>query len=69
MSASNILLTTIHVITDWPKSDHMIGTSHIGPCPSFQMVSPPLVYDQPKAGHTLYNFLEIFALDLPKTIY
>ncbi|CAI9538545.1 unnamed protein product, partial [Staurois parvus] len=22
MSASNILLTTIHVITDWPISDH-----------------------------------------------
>ncbi|CAI9615535.1 unnamed protein product, partial [Staurois parvus] len=26
-----ILLTTIHVITDWPVSDHMIGTSHRGP--------------------------------------
>ncbi|CAI9622082.1 unnamed protein product, partial [Staurois parvus] len=25
---SDILLTTIHVITDWPISDHMIGTSH-----------------------------------------
>ncbi|CAI9562299.1 unnamed protein product [Staurois parvus] len=22
-----MLLTTIHVITDWPISDHMIGTS------------------------------------------
>ncbi|CAI9623753.1 unnamed protein product, partial [Staurois parvus] len=28
---SDILLTTIHVITDWPISDHMIGTSHRGP--------------------------------------
>ncbi|CAI9586579.1 unnamed protein product, partial [Staurois parvus] len=28
---SAILLTTIHVITDWPISDHMIGTSHRGP--------------------------------------
>ncbi|CAI9595891.1 unnamed protein product, partial [Staurois parvus] len=28
---SEILLTTIHVITDWPISDHMIGTSHRGP--------------------------------------
>ncbi|CAI9605361.1 unnamed protein product, partial [Staurois parvus] len=27
---SDILLT-IHVITDWPVSDHMIGTSHRGP--------------------------------------
>ncbi|CAI9597460.1 unnamed protein product [Staurois parvus] len=27
---SDILLTTIHVITDWPISDHMIGTSHRG---------------------------------------
>ncbi|CAI9602496.1 unnamed protein product [Staurois parvus] len=31
MSASDILLTTIHVITDWPISDHMIWTSHRGP--------------------------------------
>ncbi|CAI9543241.1 unnamed protein product [Staurois parvus] len=31
MSRSDILLTTIHVITDWPISDHMIGTSHRGP--------------------------------------
>ncbi|CAI9593053.1 unnamed protein product, partial [Staurois parvus] len=30
MLASDILLTTIHVITDWPISDHMIGTSHRG---------------------------------------
>ncbi|CAI9541251.1 unnamed protein product, partial [Staurois parvus] len=30
---SDILLTTIHVITDWPISDHMIGTSHRGPVP------------------------------------
>ncbi|CAI9617464.1 unnamed protein product [Staurois parvus] len=30
MSASDILLTTIHVITDWTISDHMIGTSHRG---------------------------------------
>ncbi|CAI9548480.1 unnamed protein product, partial [Staurois parvus] len=28
---SDILLTPIHVITDWPISDHMIGTSHRGP--------------------------------------
>ncbi|CAI9532305.1 unnamed protein product, partial [Staurois parvus] len=28
---SDILLTTLHVITDWPISDHMIGTSHRGP--------------------------------------
>ncbi|CAI9605202.1 unnamed protein product [Staurois parvus] len=27
MSGSDILLSTIHVITDWPISDHMIGTS------------------------------------------
>ncbi|CAI9551513.1 unnamed protein product [Staurois parvus] len=27
MSGSDILLTTIHVITNWPISDHMIGTS------------------------------------------
>ncbi|CAI9587273.1 unnamed protein product, partial [Staurois parvus] len=27
---SDILLTTLHVITDWPISDHMIGTSHRG---------------------------------------
>ncbi|CAI9594112.1 unnamed protein product, partial [Staurois parvus] len=26
-----ILFTTIHVITDWPVTDHMIGTSHRGP--------------------------------------
>ncbi|CAI9610323.1 unnamed protein product [Staurois parvus] len=31
MSASDNLLTTIHVITDWPISDHMIRTSHRGP--------------------------------------
>ncbi|CAI9550512.1 unnamed protein product [Staurois parvus] len=31
MSGSDILLTTIHVITDWPISDHMIGASHRGP--------------------------------------
>ncbi|CAI9580108.1 unnamed protein product, partial [Staurois parvus] len=28
---SDILLTTLHVITDWPISDYMIGTSHRGP--------------------------------------
>ncbi|CAI9589299.1 unnamed protein product, partial [Staurois parvus] len=28
---SDILLTTLHVITDWPISDHMIGTSYRGP--------------------------------------
>ncbi|CAI9610319.1 unnamed protein product [Staurois parvus] len=28
---SDILLTTLHVITDCPISDHMIGTSHRGP--------------------------------------
>ncbi|CAI9546684.1 unnamed protein product, partial [Staurois parvus] len=28
---SDILLTTLHVITDWTISDHMIGTSHRGP--------------------------------------
>ncbi|CAI9597071.1 unnamed protein product, partial [Staurois parvus] len=28
---SDILLTTLHVITDWPISDHMIGTLHRGP--------------------------------------
>ncbi|CAI9551914.1 unnamed protein product, partial [Staurois parvus] len=28
---SDILLTTLHVIADWPISDHMIGTSHRGP--------------------------------------
>ncbi|CAI9597784.1 unnamed protein product, partial [Staurois parvus] len=28
---SHILLTTLHVITDWPISDHTIGTSHRGP--------------------------------------
>ncbi|CAI9534691.1 unnamed protein product, partial [Staurois parvus] len=31
MSGSDILLTTIHVITDWPVSDHMIRISHRGP--------------------------------------
>ncbi|CAI9540115.1 unnamed protein product, partial [Staurois parvus] len=30
-SVSDILLTTLHVITDWPISDHMIRTSHRGP--------------------------------------
>ncbi|CAI9550833.1 unnamed protein product, partial [Staurois parvus] len=28
---SDILLTTLHVITDWQISDHMIRTSHRGP--------------------------------------
>ncbi|CAI9586628.1 unnamed protein product, partial [Staurois parvus] len=28
---SDILLTTLHVITDWPISDHMIGNSYRGP--------------------------------------
>ncbi|CAI9589937.1 unnamed protein product, partial [Staurois parvus] len=28
---SDILLTPIHVITVWPISDHMIGTSYRGP--------------------------------------
>ncbi|CAI9614635.1 unnamed protein product, partial [Staurois parvus] len=28
---SDISLTTLHVITDWPISDHMIGTSYRGP--------------------------------------
>ncbi|CAI9594332.1 unnamed protein product, partial [Staurois parvus] len=28
---SDILLTTLHVITDWPISDYMIGTSCRGP--------------------------------------
>ncbi|CAI9594979.1 unnamed protein product [Staurois parvus] len=31
MSGSDILLTTSPVITDWPISDHMTGTSHRGP--------------------------------------
>ncbi|CAI9533270.1 unnamed protein product, partial [Staurois parvus] len=32
---SDILLTTLHVITNWPISDHMIRSSHRGPvqCP------------------------------------
>ncbi|CAI9624063.1 unnamed protein product, partial [Staurois parvus] len=28
---SDTLLTTIHEITDWPISDHMIRISHRGP--------------------------------------
>ncbi|CAI9582262.1 unnamed protein product, partial [Staurois parvus] len=28
---SDTLLTTLHVITDWPIGDHMIRTSHRGP--------------------------------------
>ncbi|CAI9594011.1 unnamed protein product, partial [Staurois parvus] len=28
---SDILLTIVYVITDWPISGHMIGTSHRGP--------------------------------------
>ncbi|CAI9606320.1 unnamed protein product, partial [Staurois parvus] len=35
MSGSDILLTTLHVITDWQISDHMIGTSHRGPVRRF----------------------------------
>ncbi|CAI9616897.1 unnamed protein product [Staurois parvus] len=31
MSEVTSLLTTLHVITDWPISDHTIGTSHRGP--------------------------------------
>ncbi|CAI9596081.1 unnamed protein product [Staurois parvus] len=31
MSGSDILFTTVPVITDWPIGDHMIGTSHRGP--------------------------------------
>ncbi|CAI9576289.1 unnamed protein product, partial [Staurois parvus] len=31
MSQVISLLTTLHVITDWPISDHMIGTSYRGP--------------------------------------
>ncbi|CAI9581025.1 unnamed protein product [Staurois parvus] len=31
MSGSDILLTTMHVIIDWPISDHIIETSHRGP--------------------------------------
>ncbi|CAI9537333.1 unnamed protein product, partial [Staurois parvus] len=31
IAVSDILLTTLHVITDWPISEHMIGTSHRGP--------------------------------------
>ncbi|CAI9606360.1 unnamed protein product [Staurois parvus] len=31
ISGSDILVTTVHVITDWPISDHIIGTSHSGP--------------------------------------
>ncbi|CAI9623004.1 unnamed protein product, partial [Staurois parvus] len=32
MSGSDILYTTIHVIPDWPISDHIIGTSHSDRC-------------------------------------
>ncbi|CAI9590900.1 unnamed protein product, partial [Staurois parvus] len=28
---SDTLLTTLHVVTDWPISDHTIVTSHRGP--------------------------------------
>ncbi|CAI9583048.1 unnamed protein product [Staurois parvus] len=31
MMSSDILLNTLHAITDWPISDHMIGTSYRGP--------------------------------------
>ncbi|CAI9612007.1 unnamed protein product [Staurois parvus] len=31
MSQVTSLLTTLHVITDWPISDHMIGTLYRGP--------------------------------------
>ncbi|CAI9608007.1 unnamed protein product, partial [Staurois parvus] len=37
---SDILLTTIHVITDQPISDHMIGTSHRGPVQRSVIVVP-----------------------------
>ncbi|CAI9535174.1 unnamed protein product, partial [Staurois parvus] len=30
---SDILLVSLHVITDWLISDHMIGTLHRGPVP------------------------------------
>ncbi|CAI9558291.1 unnamed protein product [Staurois parvus] len=31
MAGSDILFTTVPVITDWPISDNMIRTSHRGP--------------------------------------
>ncbi|CAI9600520.1 unnamed protein product [Staurois parvus] len=59
MSGSDILFTTIHVITDWPISDHMIGTSHrrsrtvigVPLCPEerAQAVNADAVYEQQPA--------------------
>ncbi|CAI9567486.1 unnamed protein product, partial [Staurois parvus] len=39
---SVILLTTIHVITNWAISDHMIGTSHRGPVQPIGVLLCPL---------------------------
>ncbi|CAI9620264.1 unnamed protein product, partial [Staurois parvus] len=49
---SDILLTTLHVITDWPISDHMIGTSYRGPVRRSKCTQLLTVLEA-KAGHTL----------------
>ncbi|CAI9533011.1 unnamed protein product, partial [Staurois parvus] len=49
---SDILLTTLHVITDWPVSDHMIGTSYRGPV-------------QRTVFHCVTDFTRIVCHDLP----
>ncbi|CAI9561072.1 unnamed protein product [Staurois parvus] len=58
MSASDILLTTIHVITDWPISDHMIGPHTEVPYSNRFHALPVRAHRlHTKACHTLYNFL------------
>ncbi|CAI9602788.1 unnamed protein product, partial [Staurois parvus] len=47
---SDILLTTLHVITDWPISDHMIGTSYRGPVQRSQ----PAIFKDFRRGRDLH---------------
>ncbi|CAI9553191.1 unnamed protein product, partial [Staurois parvus] len=67
---SDILLTTLHVITDSPISDHMIGTSYRGP-PGARTEDAGDGEEQVRLAIHYTIFCPIFAqfhLDLPSTM-
>ncbi|CAI9543861.1 unnamed protein product, partial [Staurois parvus] len=55
MSQVTSCLLLLHVITDWPISDHMIGTSHRGPVPMIGVQLCPEERAQAGCGEAVYK--------------
>ncbi|CAI9542804.1 unnamed protein product, partial [Staurois parvus] len=59
---SDILLTTLHVITDSPISDHMTGTSYRGPVRRSALHWWLYIYSFSGAAADYYNNIAIFSV-------